>query len=362
MRFAFTDDQLMFRDAVREFLAKECPPEAVRRAWEAPADAAVDRDRWRGLAEMGVLGLMIPEAQGGMGLTELDLVLLLEETGRAALPEPIVDVAAVGGPLLAELPAGSRRDDWLARVASGDALLGVQSGSRASIAGAPEADLFLLARDDEVHAVDRSHVHLTPQESVDGSRKLALVDWHRRPETLLVSGAEGWATVNRAFDRGALAVSAQLLGLADRMLTMTVEYVNQREQFGVPVGSFQAVKHRLADALLALEFARPVVYRAAYSMASLGAETQRSRDVSMAKIYAATAAHQVGRAALQCHGAIGYTVEYDLHLFMKRAWALESVWAEVGWHRDRVAAAVLGSTPPPLSSRPDDQPLGETLA
>lgn len=362
MRFAFTDDQLLFRDAVRELLAKECPPEAVRRAWAAPADAAVDRDRWRGLAEMGVLGLMVPEASGGLGLTELDLVLLLEETGRVALPEPIVDAAAVVGPMLADLPAGPRRDDWLARLARGEALAGVQSGGRASIANAAEADLFILAHEDEVHGVERSQVQLTPQQSVDGARKLALVDWHRTPETRLVHGAEGWAAINRAFDRGALAVSAQLLGLADRMLTMTVEYVNQREQFGVPVGSFQAVKHHLADALLALEFARPVVYRAAYSMATPEAAAHRSRDVSMAKIYAARAAHEVGRAALQCHGAIGYTIECDLHLFMKRAWALERVWGEVSWHGDRVAAAVLSSTPAPVSSRPDEQPLGETLA
>src|SRR5690606_24600636 len=110
MRFAFDDDQLLFRDTVRDLLAKQCPPEAVRRAWEAPHDGAVDRGRWAALAEMGVLGLMVPEAHGGLGLTELDLVLLLEETGRAALPEPIVDVAAVGGPLLADLAAAGQLD------------------------------------------------------------------------------------------------------------------------------------------------------------------------------------------------------------------------------------------------------------
>jgi alkylation response protein AidB-like acyl-CoA dehydrogenase len=362
MRFAFTDDQLLFRDAVRELLAKECPPEAVRRAWDAPPDAAVDRDRWRALADMGVVGLMLPEAAGGLGLTELDLVLVLEESGRAALPEPIVDVAAVGGPLLADLPPSDWRDGWLQRLAAGTALVGVQSAGAPSIVGAPEADLFILVRDGEIHAVERSQVELTAQQSVDGARKLAVVDWHRTAESLLARDEEARTIVNRGFDRGALAVAAQLVGLADRMIALTVDYVGQREQFGVPVGSFQAVKHQLADAYLALEFARPVVHRAAYSLATPDAAGHRSRDVSMAKVYAARAAHLASRVALQCHGAIGYTVEYDLHLYMKRAWALEAAWGEVAWHRDRVAAAVMGSPSTAVPSHAEDRLLGETLA
>ncbi len=119
------------------------------------------------------------------------------------------------------------------------------------------------------------------------------------------------------------------------------------------------MKHQLADALLALEFARPVVYRAAHSMSH--DDSDRSRDVSMAKLFAATAAQRVGRAALQCHGAIGYTVEYDLHLYMKRAWALAASWGDSSWHRERVALAVLG----PAGARRsvvEEAPLGETLA
>jgi alkylation response protein AidB-like acyl-CoA dehydrogenase len=339
MRFAFTDDQLLFRDTVRELLANGCTPAAVRLAWDAPHDAAVDRTRWASLAEMGVLGLMLPEVHGGMGLSELDLVLLLEESGRVALPEPIVDVAAVGGPLVADVGSDGFCADWLTRIAAGEALVGVQSGGKPSIAGAAEVDLFILVHEDEVHAVPRSEAQLVEQESVDGSRKLCLVDWHRTPETLLTSGAAGWATVNRAFDRGALATAAQLVGLADRMIAMTVEYVSERQQFGVPVGSFQAVKHQIADAYLRLEFARPVTYRAAHSMAH--DLPDRSRDVSMAKVYAVRAAHEAARVALQCHGAIGYTVECDLHLYMKRAWALAASWGDAAWHRARVGRAIL---------------------
>jgi alkylation response protein AidB-like acyl-CoA dehydrogenase len=132
--------------------------------------------------------------------------------------------------------------------------------------------------------------------------------------------------------------AAVLVGLGQRMLDLTVAYVAEREQFGVPIGSFQAVKHHLADALKELSFARPTVYRAAHSLAT-GAAT-RSRDVSMAKAMASDAARFVGRIALQCHGAIGYTVEHDLHLYLKRTWALATAWGNAAWHRDRVARAI----------------------
>jgi alkylation response protein AidB-like acyl-CoA dehydrogenase len=122
------------------------------------------------------------------------------------------------------------------------------------------------------------------------------------------------------------------------MLDMTVVHVTQREQFGVPIGSFQAVKHHLADAVMQLRFARPAVHRAAWSIAN--GESTRDRDVSMAKAMASDAAALVARKALQCHGAIGYTVEYDLHLYLKRTWALASAWGSAAWHRARVADAI----------------------
>jgi alkylation response protein AidB-like acyl-CoA dehydrogenase len=146
------------------------------------------------------------------------------------------------------------------------------------------------------------------------------------------------ADVGLARDRGALGTAAFLCGLAQRMLDMTVTHVTEREQFGVPIGSFQAVKHHLADALMQLHFARPAVHRAAWSIAE--GEPTRSRDVSMAKAMASDAAALVGRKALQCHGAIGYTVEYDLHLYLKRTWALTSSWGTAAWHRARVADAI----------------------
>ncbi len=338
MRFAFTDEQLLFRDAVAELLAKECPPEAVRACW-TNEDGRLP-DVWRAFGDMGVLGLCVPEAHGGLGMDELDLVLLLEEMGRAALAEPIVETVAVAAPLLAESGPADLQEGWLPRIASGDAVVTVALAGAPYVPNVDTADLLIVQRDDRVAAVPTAAVTAVRQESVDGARRLFTVDWHEADEVVLASGAAGWQAANLAFDRGALATSAQLVGLADQLLATTVEYVKEREQFGVPIGSFQAIKHHLADVLLAVEFARPVVYRAAATVAHGG--EHRSRDVSMAACYAADAATLAARTSLQCHGAIGYTVEHDLHLWMKRVWALAMAWGDADWHRRRVADVVLG--------------------
>jgi len=324
MRFAFTDDQLAFRDAVRDLLAKECPPAAVRAAWDAtdraPGGTAIPG--WAALEEMGVLGVLTAEADGGLGLTEVDLVLLLEETGAAALPGPIVEHAMVGAPLV-----GGRLEPG--------AVLSAPFSHDAVVPYSDVATDLLVFDADAWHLVPRDATELQPVPSVDHTRRLAEVAWTPAPMTVV---AEGVAAAS-AFDRGALGTAAQLVGLARRMIVMTVEYVTERRQFGVPVGSFQAVKHHLADARIALEFARPLVYRAAWSLAN--ADAGASVHVSMAKAQASDAAALAARKALQCHGAIGYSDEHDLHLFMKRTWALAAAWGDAPWHRDRVGRAIL---------------------
>jgi alkylation response protein AidB-like acyl-CoA dehydrogenase len=147
--------------------------------------------------------------------------------------------------------------------------------------------------------------------------------------------------LQNARDRGAIAVAAQLCGAATRVIDMTVEYAKARRQFGVPIGSFQAVKHHCADALLMVEYARPLVYRGAYSLSV--EDPDRSVHASMAKAYASDAARLAARVGLQVHGAIGYTAEHDLQLWMKRAWALSTAWGDAPYHRRRVADAVLGA-------------------
>jgi alkylation response protein AidB-like acyl-CoA dehydrogenase len=298
MRFAFSDDQLAFRDGLRELLAKECTPEHVRDAWTNETGRVPGL--WEQLVEMGVVGLLAPEAAGGLGLTFVDLVLLLEETGRHAVPEPIVETAAVGVPLL------------------GDPAL-VVAAAHELVPWADTADVVITA----AGRFDPATMQLRPRPSVDGARRLFAVDGDPSP----VDGLPA------AFDRGVLGFAAQQCGLAGQMLDLTIDYVKERHQFGVPVGSFQAVKHHLANARLALEFARPLVYRAAVTLDPVHA--------SMAKAKADEAALVTARVALQCHGAIGYTTEYDLHLYMKRAWSLARSWGDPRFHRARVGAAVL---------------------
>jgi alkylation response protein AidB-like acyl-CoA dehydrogenase len=323
--FGFTEDQLAFRDTVRALLADACPPAAVRLAWES--GPGYDPELWRRLAEMGVLGLLAPEDQGGLGLTEVDLVLLLEETGRAALPGPIVEHAAVAVPMLA---AAGQAD--LAKRAAGGEVVVTWSDRAERVGWAGAADAVLLSSGGAVRLVPAGGITVVePLDCVDRSRRDARVEW--AGGTVL-----GTADLGLARDRAALGAAAQLCGLAAQMIQVTVEYTTQRRQFGVPIGSYQAVKHHLADALLRLEHARPPVYRAAWSVAH--DLPTRGRDVSMAKAMANQAAAVSARAALQCHGAIGYTWEHDLHLWMKRAWVLERAWGDTAVHRARVADAL----------------------
>jgi alkylation response protein AidB-like acyl-CoA dehydrogenase len=332
MRFAFTEDQLLFQKAVRDLLAKECPPAAVRESWVSPPSA----DRWRRLAEMGVVGLLAPADAGGLGLTEVDLVLLLEECGRAALPEAILETAAVGVPVL--VAAGDRRTS---AVASGELSLAVSlTDAGPYLSGAADARLLILQDGDDLHAVDPAVIAANPVASLDPTRRLRSIAWTPSAQTRLVLPPGEAAG---AFDRGALAAAALLVGLADRMVELAADHAREREQFGQPIGSFQAVKHLLADALLRIDFARPAVYRAAWSVAQAATPVAvRGRDVSMAKAYASDAATRAARVALQVHGAIGYTWEHDLHLWMKRSWALAGAWGDAAWHRRRVGRWLLG--------------------
>lgn len=342
MRFSLSDDQVAFRDAVRDLLAKECTPAVVRAAWVAP-HGQLDRGVWDSLDAMGVLSLLVPEADGGLGLDETYLVPILEECGRVALPHPIVETAMVAAPLLG----------------AGAGMVTTDLGGPL-VPCAADADRLLLQRDGGLIQVHRGAVELDAVETVDGARRAARVT---RPsaapvaigqtrvgdgpvtETTVAGTTTGAGLVTAdpaalalALDRGALGTAAVLVGLGQAMLDLTVGYVQERHQFGKPIGSFQAVKHHLADAALALEFARPAVWRAAWSVAH--DEPTRTRDVSMAKAMASDAAELVGRKALQCHGAIGYTVEADLQLFLKRTWALARCWGDSAFHTDRVATAL----------------------
>jgi alkylation response protein AidB-like acyl-CoA dehydrogenase len=265
---------------------------------------------WNHLAEMGVFGMLVPEAAGGLGGTEVDRVLLLEELGRAAVPGPVLETAAVVAPALGD----------------GATVGTVALDGSPYVPHAHVASLVLVPGG----VVRTAGATIAAVEAIDGGRRLFTVEGPTEPfeydEAL-------------AFDRGALAAAAYLVGLSERMIDVAAEYARQREQYGRPIGVNQAVKHLLADALLKVEFAKPAVYRAAWSVAE--DEPTRARDVSMAKAFASDAAYRSSRSAMQVHGAIGYTWEADLQLWMKKAWALQRAWGDATSHRRRVAEAVL---------------------
>lgn len=355
MRFAFTDDQIAFRDAVRDLLTNECGPEVVRAAWPdgadahgarkgegSRADAAQVARVWGGLAEMGVLGIGVSEANGGLGMAETDWVLLAEESGYAAVPHPFVETACVVAPLLdaagdphgvlAELLDGSRQAGALPLTTSlvpwGDAITYL-----ISLDVDPDGEWVARRIDGGLAVGDTEDRRRTLADTVDAGRRVVrLGAWQAD------GGLAAGSAAALAFDRGALGTAAQLIGLGRRMLDLTVGYVTERRQFGVPIGSQQAVKHHLADAAMHLRFAAPAVYAAAWSLAT--GDPHADRAVSTAKALASDAARLTATKTLQCHGAIGYTVEYDLHLYLKRAESLARAWGDAAWHRRRAAVSL----------------------
>ena len=341
MHFAFTDQQLEFRDAVRQVLAKECTVADVRAAYGSPAART---PRWSMLAELGVTGLTVPEAFGGLGLGLVDLVPLVEEAGRVALPEPLATTTGVAAPLLAELVGSTPRvGAWLEGIAAGRLTVAVADPARpgAPIAGADGADLLLVTDGSGLHGIEGAGAGVTPVPSLDPTRRLGRLERDGSPSsgTLLLAGAPSLDAAGRTADRAAVVLGAELLGLADAMITRTAAYAKDRQQFGRPIGSFQAVKHLLAGAQVLLEFARPVVYGAAWSLDAAGPDGHRV--ASVAKAYASDAAAEAARVSLQVHGAIGYTWECDLHLFLKRAWALTASWGSAAEHRARLLESLV---------------------
>lgn len=325
MHFGFDDDQVAVRDAVASLLDKRCDLGALQRAWDAGSSAPL-LPLWEELAGVGVQGLLAPEKLGGSGLDWVTMALVLAECGRTALPLPVLETAAVAVPaLVAAGDPGGR----LASVLDGSMVVTVvpEASGLATAAGISGGFLFYGPGGAAFH--ERSEVSLEPVDSVDRTRDLALVTPSGAGTPVAVDGIGEWC---------ALGAAAQLVGLGRELVRMTVDYVKDRRQFGVPVGSFQAIKHHLANAHLGMEFAAPPVWAAAHLAATGGPD--RERAVSMAKAMASDAAALAGRIALQCHGAMGYTDDYHLHFWLKRVWCLSAAYGSASEHTNRVATAL----------------------
>ena len=319
MRFGRTPEQHAFSEALDDLLGAADVPSAAR-AWAA-GDHSAGLKLWQRLAELGVTGLLVPEEHGGVGATPVDLAAAFERLGYHGVPGPWIESVAVAPALV----AGTAQAEILGRVASGEAMVSVAPPQTAR---ALDADLA-----ERTYAVGTALHHAVigaERGSVDPTRRL-----------FEVTAGEEIATIDpaRALDLGTLACSAQLLGAGLRLLDDSVAYVKQRTQFGRPIGEFQAVKHLLADVRVALDFAAPLVHNAAVEL-DAGAPTA-ARAVSAAKVAAGDAAYLASRTALQVHGAIGYTREFDLSLWILKVRALVGAWGTPAEHRARILESLV---------------------
>ncbi|MFE3442215.1 acyl-CoA dehydrogenase family protein [Nocardia sp. NPDC059180] len=342
MRFALSPEHVDFAASVRKLLDAGKTPAAVR-AWAAGEHAA-GRTLIEQLAGAGVFGLAVAEEFDGIGAEPIDLVVAFGELGRSAAPGPLVESAATIPALLQALAgtasgtagvSGTSAADaaarWLPGIAAGTTLgtIAIASPGRGAIAlDADVADVILIADGDRLHTAKIGE----PVRSVDPARRLFTVV----PDELIAEGAGVTTAITAGFDAGALACAAQLLGAGRGLLDAATEYAKQRRQFGRPIGEFQAVKQKLADVLIALDLAEPLLHRAALTAGG----PDRSRDVSAALVACGDAAHLAARTGLQVHGAIGYTAEYDLSLLLTKVTALRSAWGTPDFHRGRIAEAL----------------------
>lgn len=311
MEFALDEQQRDFAASIDAALGAADLPGAVR-AWAA-GDHAPGRKVWEQLAGLGVTALAVPERFDGIEAHPVDLVVALERLGRWCVPGPVTESIAVAPVLLAD-------NERCAALASGELIATVAMPPQTSRAvDADAAGLVLLATDEGVTEGEPGARY----DSVDPSRRLFDVT---------PAGTAWQADVKRAFEFGALATAGQLVGAAQSLLAAAVDYAKQRSQFGRVIGSYQSIKHKLADVHIAVELARPLVYGAALSL--------DARDVSAAKAAASEAALLAARAALQTHGAIGFTQEHDLSLWLLRVQALRSAWGTPEEHRRRVLEAL----------------------
>ena len=326
MNFHFTEEQLMFRQSLADLLRAKVNAGYLRDLSEEKSGR--DMALWGQFVDMGLIGMCVSEDAGGLGLKPVDFVLLAEECGKHCLAEPLVDSTLVIAPVLEQLGAPAK--DILATLISGKTRVAVGNfyDNLVDELHASEWLLAPAASGKELHILHAVDLSQQRQACVDQIRQLYAYESTSNSQDVTVKDAE---TIWRiAHNLGALGTAAQLLGLSQTMLNMSVAYCSDRKQFGKPIGSFQAVKHMLANVAIELECARPVIYCAA---AALSANPLDKVAVAHAKLSAIRVSQLATKNCLQAHGAMGYTWEVDLHLWMKRAWSLEKSWGGTGVHK-----------------------------
>jgi alkylation response protein AidB-like acyl-CoA dehydrogenase len=334
MNFGFTEEQDLLRAEVRKFLDQNCPLDEVRKLIETPE--GFDRNLWARMAELGWVGLTLPDAHGGVGLGWVDLVVVLEETGRSLFPSPLVSTVLAAKAL--DLAGGeAQQAEWLPGfVLRGEKLL-VMDACTANVfvvafrsGPAPEQiSLALVPR-------EAAGLEVEPHVTVDLTRRMGRLRFDAVAvprEALLGEAGSGWPVVSHLLDCGATAVTAEVIGAAERALQLTTEYAQQRVQFGQPIGRFQGVKHPLAEMYVDVESFKSLCYYAAWQLDEDSDEAPLA--VSRAKAYASDAFARIGIEGVQLHGGVGYTWEYDIQLYLKRAKWARPAFGDADWHYER---------------------------
>jgi len=353
MQFGLNESQEILRDSARSFFAGECPMREVRRLMAT--DCAYDDSLWRKLTAQGYTGIIFPEEYSGVGLGKVELILLMEEAGRALVPGPFFSTVVLSGSVIDAVATTEQKKKYLAPICRGEARSTVAileaaaswdleqiqmaavnrtlSGEKLFVPDAAVADWILVLARNGVFLVDKKSpgVTISPMFSMDLTRKLYAVQFDNA-STEKLGDLAGSKT---AIDIATTALVAEMVGGMQRTLDMTVEYAKTRKQFGKTIGSFQAVQHQCADMYLETESSRSAAYYAAWALEENVPDA--SAAVSIAKIYASDAGRTVGNRGIQIHGGMGFTWENDLHLYYRRAKASEIGFGDATFHRERLA-------------------------
>jgi len=365
MNFEFSDDQKQLRDQARRFLAEKCPPKVVRAVLEG--FASYDKALWKDLAEMGFLGVAIPETFGGTGAGHLELCVIAEEMGRALAPVPFSSTVYLAAEALMLAGSDAQKQKWLPKIASGEAIGalalfegpgnpspqaikvsaadGVLNGVKKPVADGAVADFAIVAARTEVggretdialYLVDlkAGGVEARTLANLDPSRNQAELTFTDCKAEPLGAANEGWSILTRVLDRAAVLMAFEQVGGADRALEMGRDYALDRIAFGRQIGSFQAIKHILADMYVAATLARSNCYYGAWALSTNAGELPEA--AATARISATQAFQHCAKQNIQVHGGMGFTWEFDCHLYYRRSNALALALGSLSYWEDQL--------------------------
>jgi alkylation response protein AidB-like acyl-CoA dehydrogenase len=357
MEFGLSESQQLLKENARKFFAGECRIQEVRRLMET--ETAYDPVLWAKIAEQGYTGIIFPEEYGGVGLGKVELILLMEEAGRALLPGPLFSTVVLAGSIIDAVAGPEQKRRYLSSICSGQARStvamleanaswnvadaqiasanGKLTGEKLFVPDAAIADFIVVVARDGVFIVGAKAPGVTvcPMKMMDLTRKMYSVQFNNSPAERLGNLTH----LARAFDIAAVALAAEMVGGMQRTLDIAVEYAKTRKQFGKPIGSFQAVQHHCADMYLETESARSAAYYAAWAIENDAPDAAVA--VSIAKMYASDVSRTVGNRGIQVHGGMGFTWENDIHLYYRRAKASETALGDATYHRERIAQLVI---------------------